>query len=132
LKYVPPKKGAPSGVRKNGERQPPAAGQHLVRELIVLVEIRALLAVHLDVDEQAISPRPPPGLEGLVAHHVAQWHAEYPTERRTACPPSRARLSASSPQACQSTDSRVLLEIGTGFPCEAIGMTGDCWEFRQV
>jgi hypothetical protein len=71
-KYVPPKKGAVGG-EEHGER--PAAGplrEHLVRELIDLVEIRPLLAIHLDVDEQAIHHLGHRRvLEGLVRHDVA-------------------------------------------------------------
>jgi len=60
-------------IQEHGER--PAArllGDHLLRGLVDLVEVRPLFAVDLDVHEQAIHHRRGLGvLEGFVGHHVA-------------------------------------------------------------
>src|SRR5258708_30843844 len=65
------------GREEHGER--PAArplGENLVRELIDLIEIRAFLPVHLDVDEQPIHHLAHrPVFEGLVRHHVTPMAA---------------------------------------------------------
>ena len=61
------------GRQEHGQR--PAAvplGDHLVSQLVDAIEIRALLAVHLDVDEQVVHPRGDRRvLEALVGHDVA-------------------------------------------------------------
>ena len=62
-------------IRREEHREWPAAAslrQHLVRDLVYLVEIGPFLAIHLDVDEQPVHDG---GsrivLEGLVRHHMA-------------------------------------------------------------
>ena len=59
--------------QKHGQRPAAAAtGQHLVGQLIDAVQVRAFLAIDLDVDEQAVHHRRRGRvLEGLVCHHVA-------------------------------------------------------------
>ena len=62
-------------IRRKEHREWPAAaalGQHLVRELVHLVEIRPFLAVHLDVDEQPVHHGGSRLVfERLVRHHMA-------------------------------------------------------------
>ena len=109
---------------EHGER-PPARplGEHLVRELIDLIEIRTFLAVHFDVDEQAIHHLGHRRvLEGLVRHHVAPVAGGVPDrEEDRLVLLARASEGFFSPGVPVDGIPRVLLEIGTGFLREAIG-----------
>ena len=60
-------------VEEHRQWPPPAApGEQVLRALVDLVEVRALFAVDLDVDEEPIHElRGGRVLEGLVGHHVA-------------------------------------------------------------
>ena len=70
-KYVPPKNGTPSGVQEDGHRPAAVSGHRLHGGHVDGVEVRALLAVDLDVHEVLVHERGDVGvLEGLVLHHV--------------------------------------------------------------
>ncbi len=100
------------GREHHGERPAPGAPrQHLVGELVDLVEVGSLLAIHLDVDEQPVhdfSDRFV--LEGFVRHHV-----------------DRLVLVARAPQRFLAPGVpihgvvRVLLQVRAGFLRETVG-----------
>jgi len=72
---VGPGEERPLVLRRQEHRERPAAGsarQQLVRGLVDAVQVRALLPVHLDVDEKPVHHRRRLRvLEGFVRHHVA-------------------------------------------------------------
>src|SRR5258706_1971713 len=98
-----------------------------------LVMNRLFLAVHLDVDEQAIHHlRHRRVLEGLVRHHVAPMAGGVADgEENRLVLLARPFERFFSPGVPVDGIPPVLLEIGTGFPCEAIGHDRDSWEFRH-
>ncbi len=65
----------PLVARREEHRERPAAaalGEHLVRGLVDAIEVGALLAIDLDVDEELVHDRGTGRvLEGFVRHHVA-------------------------------------------------------------
>ena len=76
-KYVPPKKGRPSGVR-NTVMRPAAAARHGLHRLHVdRVDVGPLLAVDLDADELLVQQ---PAIVGVLEDSWAmtwhQWHEE--------------------------------------------------------
>ena len=88
----------PLVVGRQEHRQRPAAaalGQHLVRGLVDAVEVGALLAVDLDVDEQFVHQRRRRGvLEGLVRHHVAPVAGRVADRQQDRLVAARARARA--------------------------------------
>ena len=93
-KYVPPKNGLPSGVRNTRHRPAALAGHRLDRVHVDRVQVRPLLAVHLDGHEPAVELRR--GrlvLERLALHHVAPVARRVADrqEDRAVLPPARAR-----------------------------------------
>ena len=116
-------------VRRQEHRQRPAAGaprEQRMRGLVDLVEVGALLAVDLDVDEVRVHRGGDLRiLERLVRHHVA------PVARRIADRQqdrlvlrSRASASAASPHGCQST--------GLSACCSRYGLVSPARRFAIV
>ncbi len=115
------------GREEHGER--PAArplGEHLVRELVDLVEVRPLLAVHLHVDEEAIHHLGHRRiLERFVRHDVtpvAGGVSDREQDRLVLLARPGERFLA--PGVPINRIVRVLLEIGTRFPGKTIGHHG--------
>ena len=112
-----------SGVRNIVSGQPPPrCVEHLVRGLVDLVEVGPLLAVDLDVDEEAVHHLRDLGiLERLVRHHVAPVAgrvADREQDRLVLGARARERLLA--PRVPVDRVVGVLLEVGAGFLREAV------------
>ena len=117
-------------VGREEHRQRPAPGaarEQRVRGLVDLVQIRTLLAVDLDVDEQLVHQR---GhlriLERLVGHHMAPVACRVADrqQQRLAFPP-RARLRLGAPRIPVDRVVRVLEQVGARLAGETIGHF--CW-----
>ncbi len=113
-------------VRFEKHRQRPAAAaprDHLVGELVEPVQVRSLLAVHLDVDEQAVHRfRGRRVLEALVRHHVAPVAgavADRQKDRLALAPREFERLLA--PGAPVHRIVAVLEQVGARLIGQAIG-----------
>ena len=126
----------PLVVGREEHRQRPAAAalrQHLVRELVDLVEVGPLLAIDLDVDEQLVHQRRG-RLRPRRTRAPSRGTSGRPNSRSTAgsaCPRSRARSSASAPQGYQSTGLRgVLQQVGAGFVGEAVRASVGMWSMH--
>ena len=110
-------------------RERPAAGaarEQLVRDLVDLVEVRALLAVHLDVDEVFVHhPRGGLVLEGLVGHDVAPVAGGIADgeEDGPALPP-RAVEGFRPPRVPVHRVVRVLEEVGAGLGGQTVPAGG--------
>jgi hypothetical protein len=98
-------KGRAVGREEHGQRPAAAAPrQHLVRGLVDLVEVGALLAIDLDVDEQAVHHRRHAlVLEGFVGHDVAPVAGRIAYRKQDRPVLRRARVSVCSSQGCQCT-----------------------------
>ena len=116
-------------VRGEEHRERPAAGaarEQLVRDLVDPVEVRALLAVHLDVDEVLVHhPRGGLVLERFVGHDVAPVARGVADgeEDRPALPP-RAVEGFRPPRVPVHRIVRVLEEVGAGLGGEAVPAGG--------
>ena len=116
-------------VRREKDRQRPAAGalaQKLMRGLIDLVEIRSLLAIDLDVDEQPVHQLSRRRVfEGLVRHHMAPVTGRIADrEQDRAVMFARQRQSLRAPGPPVDRIVGVLLEIGAGGGRQPVGTLG--------
>jgi hypothetical protein len=112
-------------VRCEEHGQRPPAGtlrQHVVGRLVDLVDVRPLLPVHLDVDEQAVHDGGNLGiLERLVRHHVTPVTCRVPDREQ-----DRLVLLARQPQRFLTPGMPihrivgVLLQVGAGFVGESV------------
>ena len=121
-KYVPPKNGSPVRRQEDGHRPAAAAGQRDDRVHVDRVEVRALLAVDLDVDEVLVHQRRRLRvLERLALHHVAPVAgrvADREQDRLVLLARARERLLA--PRIPVDRVVRVLEEVGAGLLREAV------------
>ncbi len=113
-----------AGTQEHGERPAAAAaGEHLVRRLVDLVEVRALLAIDLDVDEQLVHHRRDFGiLERLVRHDVAPVAgrvADREQDRPVLLPRQSKRVL--TPGMPIDGIVRVLKQVGRSLARESIG-----------
>ena len=121
-KYVPPKNGSPSGVRKTVIGQPPWPERATHRVHVDRVDVGPLLAIDLDVHEVLVHERRRLGvLERLVLHHVAPVAgrvADREQDRLVLRPRPRERLLA--PRVPVDRVVGVLEQVRAGLAGEAV------------
>ena len=113
------------GTQEHGQRPAARIGRdHLLRRLVDLVEVGPLLAVDLDVHEQAVHHSRGRGvLEGLVRHDVAPVAGRIADRQQDGLVlPLRQRERLLAPRIPIDRIIRVLQEIRAGFRREAIAL----------
>ena len=111
------------GREEHGQRPAAVAlRDELLRQLIDLVEVRALLAVHLDVDEQPVHQRRDPGiLERFVRHDMAPMTGGVTHREEDGLVPALGEQQRFfAPRIPIDGIFRVLQQIRAGFEREAI------------
>ena len=115
--------GGPAGGQEDGHRPAPLAGDGLDRLHVDRVEVGALLAIDLDVDEELVHQSGDPSvLEELVGHDVAPVAgavADREQDRAVGLPRDPQRLL--SPGIPVDRVAGVLPEVGAGLGRQAVG-----------
>ena len=116
-------------VGRQKHRQRPAAaalGQELMRGLVDLVEIGPLLAVDLDVDEQAVHHRRHLGiLEAVVRHHMAPVTGRIADRQQDGLVLAARFLQGFlAPRVPVDRVVGMLQQVGTGFGSKTVGHGG--------
>ena len=129
----PAEEGRPVGGQEHGHRPAPLAGHRLDRLHVDRVEVGALLAIDLDVDEELVHQGGDPGvLEALVGHHVAPVAGAVPDgeeDRAVRLPRDPQRLLP--PRIPVDRVAGVLPEVGAGLGREAVGHGGGLRRWRR-
>jgi hypothetical protein len=111
-------------VRQEHRERPAAAAlrEHLVGELVDLVEVRPLFAIDLDVDEQLVHERRRRRvLEGFVGHHVAPVAGGISDRQQDRLARGAGELERfRAPCMPVHGIGCVLLQVGTGFPGQTV------------